>query len=146
MKPPNRLNSAAMTAIIFSLIAALTASLIAFPPKAVGQAGRQKTDTKQKKNPAATGDPEEERKQAEKKIDKSQPAPSISINTDLVNVEAVVFNKKTGSVIRGLTKDQFEIYEDGVKQDIENFATPEAPLTMVLVVEYSKLEIGRAHV
>lgn len=139
MKPATRLNSAAMTVIILGLIAALSASLIAFPPKAVGQAGRQKGDTKQKKNPGATGDPEEEQKQAEKKIDKTQPPASIAINTDLVNVEAVVFNKKTGSVIRGLTKDQFEIYEDGVKQDIENFSTPEAPLTMVLVVEYSKL-------
>src|SRR5262245_61795202 len=106
------------------------------------QAGR-KTPDKQKKNPNATGDPEEQRKaqdkEEERKVDKSMPTSSISIGTDVVNVEAVVFNKKTGGIFQGLKKENFEIYEDGIKQEIENFATPEAPVTMVLLLEYSKL-------
>lgn len=109
-----------------------------FEDRADAQAGR-KTGEKQKKNPSASGDPEEQRKQEEKKIDKTQPPAAIAINTDLVNVEAVVYNKKTGGIIQGLKKENFEVYEDGIKQEIENFSTPEAPLTMVLLLEYSKL-------
>ncbi|MCI0665221.1 MAG: VWA domain-containing protein [Acidobacteria bacterium] len=110
--------------------------------QALAQAGR-KTSDKQKKNPNATGDPEEQRKeqdkQEERKVDKSIPTASISIGTDVVNVEAVVFNKKSGAIFQGLKKEHFEIYEDGIKQEIDNFATPEAPVTMVLLLEYSKL-------
>ncbi len=106
------------------------------------QAGR-KSSEKQKKNPNASGDPEEQRKeqekQDEKQVDKSIPTQTITIGTDIVNVEAVIFNKKTGALIQGLKKDNFEIYEDGIKQEIEHFATPEAPVTMVLLLEYSKL-------
>lgn len=108
----------------------------------MAQAGRKSAE-KQKKNPGATGDPEQDRKaqekQEEKKVDKSQAPVSINIDTDVVNVEAVVYNKKTGGLLQGLKKENFEIYEDGIKQEIENFATPEAPVTMVLLLEYSKL-------
>lgn len=109
---------------------------------AFAQAGR-KTGEKQKKNPNASGDPEEQLREQEKKeaqkIDKTTPPATISIDTQLVNVETVVYNKKTGALIQGLKKEHFEIYEDGVKQEIENFTTPEAPVTMVLLLEYSKL-------
>ena len=60
------------------------------------------------------------------------------IETNLVSVDAVVYNKKTGQVITGLKKENFAIFENGVKQDISSFATPEAPITVTLVVEYSK--------
>jgi Ca-activated chloride channel homolog len=106
------------------------------------QAGR-KSSEKQKKNPNASGDPEEQRKEQEKqderKVDKSIPTQTITIGTDIVNVEAVIFNKKTGALIQGLKKENFEIYEDSIKQEIEHFSTPEAPVTMVLLLEYSKL-------
>jgi VWFA-related protein len=101
------------------------------------QAGRKSSD-KQKKNPNASGDPDDPQKQ-QTKVEKSLPPSTITIGTDVVNVEAVVYNKKTGGVLQGLKKEHFEIYEDGIKQEIENFATPEAPVTMVLLLEYSKL-------
>jgi hypothetical protein len=47
-------------------------------------------------------------------------------------------NKKTGQIIGGLKKENFSIYEDGVKKDISSFSTPEAPITVTLVLEYSK--------
>src|SRR6185503_3835145 len=64
---------------------------------------------------------------------------TVKVTTNLVNVDAVVYNKKTGQITTGLKKDNFEIYVDGVKKDITNFGTPEAPITVSLVVEYSKL-------
>ncbi|HKQ77484.1 MAG TPA: VWA domain-containing protein [Blastocatellia bacterium] len=126
-------------AITMALAAAFIANSFLVTEQTLAQAGRKSSD-KQKKNPNATGDPDDPQKQKEQtKVDKSLPPSTITIGTDVVNVEAVVFNKKTGGVIQGLKKEHFEIYEDGIKQEVENFATPEAPVTMVLLLEYSKL-------
>jgi VWFA-related protein len=62
----------------------------------------------------------------------------LSIKTNIVNVDAVVYDKKSGQIITGLKKENFAIFENGVKQEIAQFATPEAPITVTLVVEYSK--------
>jgi VWFA-related protein len=124
-------------AVAVTLAAALVANSFLATDRTFAQAGRKSSD-KQKKNPNASGDPDNPQK-PETKVDKTLPPSTISIGTDVVNVEAVVYNKKTGGVIQGLKKEHFEIYEDGIKQDIENFATPEAPVTMVLLLEYSKL-------
>lgn len=62
----------------------------------------------------------------------------LEIKTNLVNVDAVVYDKKSGQIVTGLTKDNFAVFEDGVKQEITNFAMPESPITVSLVVEYSK--------
>ncbi|HYX27919.1 MAG TPA: hypothetical protein VE863_05085, partial [Pyrinomonadaceae bacterium] len=70
---------------------------------------------------------------------KQQDAEKITVATNLVNVDAVVYNKKTGQPQLNLKKDNFAIFVDGQKKDITNFATPEAPITATLVVEYSKL-------
>jgi VWFA-related protein len=135
-----------MLRIVFAFVIAFSVSFsgstLLVNDQTFAQAGR-KSSEKQKKNPNASGDPEELRKEQdkleEKKVDKSLPPATISIGTDVVNVEAVVYNKKTGGVFQGLKKENFEIYEDGVKQEIDNFSTPEAPVTMVLLLEYSKL-------
>jgi len=129
--------------LAFAIAAALATAFIAnsflATDQIFAQAGR-KTSDKQKKNPNATGDPDDPQKQKEPtKVDKSLPPSTITIGTDVVNVEAVVYNKKTGGVIQGLKKEHFEIYEDGIKQEIENFSTPDAPVTMVLLLEYSRL-------
>jgi Ca-activated chloride channel family protein len=132
-------------AVIIVIVAVATIGVVmerGFDQTALAQAGRKSAE-KQKKNPGATGDPEQDRKQQdkqeEKKVDKSQAPVSISIDTAVVNVEAVVYNKKTGGILQGLKKEHFEIYEDGIRQEVENFSTPEAPVTMVLLLEYSKL-------
>lgn len=64
---------------------------------------------------------------------------TIKTTTTVVNVDTVVYNKKTSQITTGLKKENFELYVDGVKKEITNFATPEAPITITLVVEYSKL-------
>jgi len=124
-------------AIAMALATAFIANSFLVTDQTFAQAGR-KTSDKQKKNPNASADPNDPQK-PETKVDKTLPPSTINISTDVVNVEAVVYNKKTGGVIQGLKKEHFEIYEDGIKQEIENFATPDAPVTMVLLLEYSKL-------
>lgn len=62
----------------------------------------------------------------------------VSIESNLVNVDAVVYHKKSGQIVTGLKKPNFSIFADGAQQTITNFATPEAPITVAMVVEYSK--------
>ncbi len=80
----------------------------------------------------------EEKKQREEEKNAVVDNEVLKIDTSIVNVDAVVLNKKTGQIITGLKKENFSVYENGVKQDISNFSTPEAPITVTLVVEYSK--------
>jgi Ca-activated chloride channel homolog len=133
----NKISSRILLAFIVSI------SLLSFSVLVFAQAGRQTQSGSGKKNPNAPGTPEEEQKrqekEAEKKVDKQMSGATITFDTSVVNVEAVVINKKTGGIIQGLKKENFEIYEDGIKQEVDNFSTPDAPLTMVLVLEYSKL-------
>ena len=60
------------------------------------------------------------------------------ITTQIVSLDAVVINKKTGQIVNGLKKENFAVFENGVKQDISSFATPDSPITVSLVVEFSK--------
>lgn len=67
------------------------------------------------------------------------PADVVKVTTALVNVEAVVINKRTKQIVTGLKRENFAVYEDNVKQEITNFSTPEAPITVAMVLEYSNL-------
>jgi len=90
---------------------------------------------------------EEERKRKEEEKNATVEAGVVNIETNVVNVDAVVYNKKTGQIITGLKKENFSIFEEGVKKDISSFTTPESPITVTLVLEYSKWTetFGRAN-
>ena len=67
----------------------------------------------------------------------SPPQTSISVESNLVNIDVVVTNQD-GDVLTGLTKDNFRILDDGQPQQITNFAPSEAPITMVILMEFSR--------
>lgn len=75
-------------------------------------------------------------KQEQKKPE--QPDYSISVEVPLVTVD-VVATDNSGNFITGLKKENFRILEDGVPQTITNFAPTDAPITIALLVEFSKL-------
>jgi VWFA-related protein len=66
----------------------------------------------------------------------SQPAKVIII-TDLIVVDAQVTNKKTGRIIGNLKREDFELYEDGGKQEITHFSQQEPPLSILLLFDVS---------
>ncbi|MDX6497633.1 MAG: hypothetical protein QOG23_893 [Blastocatellia bacterium] len=136
MKSITLCHRALIVGIAFSFLAAPSASVLA-------QARRQPPSSDQKKNKRPPDQTEEEKQKQEplppELVGKPQEAEKVSVTTNLVNVDAVVYNKKTGQPTMNLKKDSFAIFVDGVKKDITNFATPEAPITLTLVVEYSKL-------
>ncbi len=110
----------------------------------LGQSRRQPPTSNEKKNkrPADPNQPQQGQNQEEPPppdlVGKPQDAEKISVTTQIVNVDAVVYNKKSGQIITGLKKENFAIFADGVPQNITNFSTPEAPITVAMVVEYSK--------
>ncbi len=81
---------------------------------------------------------EEERRNKEEEKNAVIDDEVLAIKTNLVNVDAVVYHKKTGQIIPNLKRENFAVFENGVKQEITNFAMPEAPITVSLVVEYSR--------
>lgn len=63
---------------------------------------------------------------------------AISVEVPLVTVD-VVATDNSGNPISGLKKENFRILEDGVPQTITNFSPTDAPITIVLLVEFSRL-------
>jgi Ca-activated chloride channel homolog len=122
--------------VVSSLFAGLT---IGF---ASGQSRRQPPTTNEKKNkrPGETTQPGEKPQEPlpPDLTGKPQEAEKITISTQIVNVDTVVYHKKSGQIVTGLKKDNFTIFADGVQQKITNFSTPEAPITVAMVIEYSK--------
>ncbi len=111
---------------------------------AFAQSRRQPPTSPQKKNPRPGeekkqdgGQPQEEPLPAD--ILKTPQDEVIKVAANLVNIETVVYHKKTGQIVTGLTKENFAIFEDGVQQPITNFSTPDAPITVAMVLEYSRL-------
>jgi VWFA-related protein len=70
-----------------------------------------------------------------KKID-NMPDYSLKVNVPLVNVDVLV-TTKAGQFIPGLKKENFRVVEDGVPQNVSNFAVSQAPVTAVLLVEFA---------
>jgi VWFA-related protein len=82
---------------------------------------------------------------AQQKPDPKKPDPdvqaAITVDVPLVNVDVVVTDNN-GNFVGGLKKNNFRVLEDGVPQTITNFAPAEAPITIVLLVEFSRLAWG----
>jgi len=122
----------------------LTAASLSVQFSAFAQSRRQPPTTPQKKNQR----PGEEKKQ-DGPPPQDEPLPSdilktpqdevVKVTANLVNIETVVYHKKTGQIVTGLKKENFAVFEDGVQQPITNFSTPDAPITVAMVLEYSRL-------
>ena len=107
------------------------------------QSRRQPPSSNEKKNkrPGETKPGEQPQEPLPKDIEpptKSQELEKVSISTQIVNVDAVVYHKKSGQIVTNLKKGNFALFADGTQQTITNFSTPEAPITVAMVVEYSK--------
>jgi len=69
---------------------------------------------------------------------KDQPpqVPSLSIDVDVVSFDVVVTDQ-SGNPIGGLEKKHFRIFDDDVEQTVTNFSSTDAPLTVVVLAEFS---------
>jgi VWFA-related protein len=60
----------------------------------------------------------------------------LNIETNLVTLPASVLDKN-GRYISNLRKSDFEIYENGIRQQVDHFAKVESPFTVVLLIDVS---------
>src|SRR3954466_316519 len=64
------------------------------------------------------------------------PAYQVSVNVDLVVLSATVRDQK-GRVAPDLRQQDFEVFEDGVRQSIRLFRHEDIPVTVGLVIDHS---------
>lgn len=77
----------------------------------------------------------------EKKIEEEESLPegraALRVAVQQIRVDVTVRNKD-GNLIGGLRKEHFEVFEDKVRQEISFFEPVQAPMTAVLITEYSR--------
>jgi len=61
---------------------------------------------------------------------------TIAVEVPIVTLD-VVATTQHGDIIPGLKKENFRVFDDGVAQTITNFAPTEAPITTVMLLEFS---------
>lgn len=66
---------------------------------------------------------------------------TISVEVPVVTLD-VIATTTNGDIIPGLKKENFKILEDGVPQAITNFAPTDAPITMVMLLEFDRTFYG----
>jgi VWFA-related protein len=59
----------------------------------------------------------------------------IRVNVELVQVDVQVLEKKTGRAVGSLSKEDFQLYEDGVQQKIAELSQGQLPLSVVLLFD-----------
>lgn len=150
LKSPNsqivRRSTRAAVAVVIALVLVLFLLPVAF-----AQEQQQTQKPQQQQAPPAAGGPggdvgpiaiPKKKEEAppppppQPKAPAGMPDYSLSVDVPLVTVDAMVVTKD-GQFIPGLKKDQFKVYEDGVEQKVVNFSQTEAPITAVLLVEFS---------
>jgi VWFA-related protein len=65
------------------------------------------------------------------------PKELIRVNANLVLVDVKVVNKETGRTVQGLKVEDFELYEDGIQQEITHLSQDKLPLSVLLVLDVS---------
>lgn len=61
--------------------------------------------------------------------------PVFRVNVQLVQFDVQVLQKKTGRPVGSLTKEDFQLYEDGVQQQIAEVSRDQLPLSVVLLFD-----------
>ena len=107
----------------FRLFSIISLAALIFVFGAIAQTKKPQGD--QKKNPS----------QAETEKTEQQDIP-IRLDTDLVTVP-VIASDRADVYVPDLTRDEFTLYEDGVKQEIEFFAAVRTPFSVVLMLDTS---------
>jgi Ca-activated chloride channel homolog len=125
--------------MLFLGIWLLTSALLL--PAGLAQSDRQQskpanpqTETQRPRPQLKT--PEQEPEGAASNKQKSQDELTLKLNTALVNVPVIVTDRD-GKYVPNLAAKHFEIYEDDVKQSIDNFKSTEVPFNVVLMLDTS---------
>jgi VWFA-related protein len=67
---------------------------------------------------------------------------TLHVNVPEVTIDVGVMIEKTHTFVSGLKPSNFRVYEDGVQQKVEGFKRTEAPITALILMEYSARGMG----
>ena len=67
---------------------------------------------------------------------------TLHVNVPEVTIDVGVMLEKTHQFVPGLKPSNFRVYEDGVQQKVEGFKRTEAPITALILMEYSARGMG----
>jgi VWFA-related protein len=121
------------------LVGFLLASL-GIPPSTLTAWARQQ-EGPQKPAPAqqpSTAPPPTGQQQSPQSGQAPAPQVSIAVESNVVNIDAVVTDQD-GDILTNLKKENFRVLDNNQPQQISNFAPSEAPITIVVLMEFSKL-------
>ena len=62
---------------------------------------------------------------------------SLRVEVPEVTIDVGVMTEKTHQFVSGLKPSNFRVYEDGVEQKVEGFRRTEAPITVLILMEYA---------
>jgi VWFA-related protein len=127
-----------MKAILSVVVLAVLATALVFPlaerpARAQAPTGPQ-PGTQPQQNPAPVKTPDASQKPPEAGV-------AIAVDVPVVTLD-VVATTQHGDIIPGLKKENFRILDDGTPQTITNFGATDAPITMVLLLEFSSRGYG----
>ena len=66
---------------------------------------------------------------------------TIAVDVPVVTLD-VIATTKNGDILTGLRKENFRVFDDGAPQTITNFSPTDAPITMVVLMEFSGRSYG----
>lgn len=117
----------------------------AFSARALQQEGPTKPPTAQPAQPQPPTPPttqqQQEQQRAQQNQQGTQPQATITSTSNLVNIDAVVTDSE-GDLLKNLKAENFRVLDDGQPQQISNFSPSDAPITIVILMEFSRLVWG----
>jgi VWFA-related protein len=120
--------------VTLGLAIGLFAALSGWPQAPAGPQGGTPPPAQQ--NPTPTPPPPSSPKAAPPQDKPQEGGVTIAVEVPVVTID-VVATTQHGDLIPGLKKENFKIMEDGVPQTITNFGNSDAPITMVVLLEFS---------
>ncbi len=125
-------------AISFVIVAALLATSGA--GLALGQ-GKPGPITPPSGTPPQQAQPQPQKPQQPQPPQEKPPQYTVQVQTQVVNMDVVVTDDN-GNPIPGLKEPNFKVLVDNQPQAISNFAPTDAPITIVILMEFSQLYYG----
>src|SRR5437764_4652312 len=125
---------ALLLSVFFGLMATamllpLGADLVRAQAPSGPQGGSQGTGAQQTPPPAATTTAPPQQKPQDA-------GASIAVEVPVVTLD-VLATTKNGDLLTGLKKENFRVIDDGAPQTITNFGATDAPITIVMLMEFS---------
>lgn len=118
------------------VLLAILISVLGVPPEVFTARAQQEGPTKPPAQQTVPPTPPSGQQQDQQKPATPPPQSQISSISNLVNIDAVVTDQD-GDILTNLKRENFRVLDDGQPQQITNFAPTEAPITIVILMEFS---------